>query len=334
MASEVLLLREADVRAAIDLAGCIDVVERAFAAYSAGRAETPGVLHLDIPERGGEIHVKAGHLRDAPLYAVKFASGFAGPPAGAPVVDGLVASFDATDGSPVAILFDNGYLTDLRTAAAGAVAARWLARRDARSVAILGTGVQARWQLRALAAVRPGIDRVRVWGRDRAHADACVDDLRRLDGAPGDARIDVAASPEAAVREADVIVTCTASRRPIVAPDWLAPGSHVTALGSDGLGKQELDPAVLGRADVVAVDSRSQCATLGELQHALASGAIADAASVPELGEIIDGAAAGRTRAGERTVCDLTGVGVQDVAAAAVVVRRALDAGVGDHWRR
>jgi ornithine cyclodeaminase/alanine dehydrogenase-like protein (mu-crystallin family) len=294
------------------------------------------VIHLDVPERGGEVHVKAGHLHGGAVYAAKFASTFASPsePPGPPAADGLVVAFDAADGSPVAVLFDNGFVTDLRTAAAGAVAARWLAREDARSVAIIGTGAQARWQLRALAAVRRGIERVRVWGRDRARAEACVVDLRRLDDAPRDARIEAAESPEAAVREADVVVTCTASRRPLVDADWLAPGSHVTALGSDAPGKQELDPAVLARADVVAVDSRSQCAALGELQHAIASGAVADAGSVVELGEIVGGAAAGRQRADDRTVCDLTGVGVQDVAAAAVVVRRAIADGIGDRWQR
>jgi ornithine cyclodeaminase/alanine dehydrogenase-like protein (mu-crystallin family) len=334
MTDEILLLRESDVRAAIDLGACIDAVERALAAYSTGASEMPGVIHLDVPEHRGEVHIKAGHLHGGRYYAAKFASGFAEPPSGAAAIDGLVAVFDATDGSPAAILFDNGYLTDLRTAAAGAVAARWLAPQRVRCAAVIGTGAQARWQLRALAAVRPDVERVRIWGRDPGRASKCAADIRRLDGVPGDVPIDVADSPRAAVEDADVVITCTASREPLVAADWLAAGAHVTALGSDGPGKQELDPDVLGRADIVAVDSRPQCAMLGELQHALASGAVANAASVVELGEIIAGSASGRMRADERTVCDLTGVGVQDVAAATVVVQRADAEDLGERRRR
>jgi len=169
MSGRVRILREADVRAALDMGACIDAVEEAFAAYSSGAAELPGVIHLDVPESRGEIHVKAGYLHGAPFYAVKVASGFSAHDP--PVIDGMVALFDASNGAPVAFLLDNGFVTDLRTGAAGGVAARHLAPRDVRTVGVLGTGAQARYQLDALAVVRPGFLRVRVWGRSAAHAE-------------------------------------------------------------------------------------------------------------------------------------------------------------------
>ncbi|HEY6567868.1 MAG TPA: ornithine cyclodeaminase family protein [Actinomycetota bacterium] len=318
MNRSVRILREGDVRAALDMASCIDACERAFASYSTGAAELPSVIHLDVPESQGEIHVKAGHLHGEPYYAVKVASGFyaAEPPA----IDGLVMVFDAKDGAPAAFLLDGGYITDLRTGAAGGVAARHLAPERVDVVAVIGTGGQARQQIDALALVRPGFTQVRVWGRDEEHTRSCAGDLQGRLGescvvSPRDTVAD-------AVEDADVVITCTASREPLVSAAMLSPGAHVTALGSDGIGKHELDPEILRRADVLVVDSRSQCLTLGELQHAPAQ---ADRAV--ELGSICAGVHEGRTSAQQLTVCDLTGLGVQDVAAANVVMARAGDRG-------
>jgi ornithine cyclodeaminase/alanine dehydrogenase-like protein (mu-crystallin family) len=303
MSQTVRVLREDDVRAAIDMATCIAAVEAAFVAYVSGHAELPGVIHLDVPEAEGEIHVKAGHLHGSPAYAVKVASGFyrVDPPA----IDGLVIVFDARNGAPVAFLLDNGYLTDLRTGAAGGIAARHLAPERVDAVAVIGTGVQARQQVAALRVVRPNIGQVRIWGRNRDRAARAAEDI----GAA------VADTVEDAVRDADVVITCTAAREPLVRSEWLRAGAHVTAVGSDGAGKQELDPAILRAADVLVVDSKEQCLRLGELQHA------ADQAGrAVELGAICAGAAPGRTSSDQLTVCDLTGVGVQDVAAASAVL--------------
>jgi ornithine cyclodeaminase len=314
----VRILREADVREALDMAACIDVCERAFVAYSTGDAETPGVIHLDVPESGGEVHVKAGFLHGEPFYAVKTASGFTGvdPPA----IDGLVLVFDARTGAPAAFLLDNGYLTDLRTGAAGGVAARHLAPERVERVAVIGTGLQARYQVEALGVERPGFTEVRVWGRTAGHADACVADLGQRLGP--EVTVERAAEVDAAVDGAQVVITCTAAREPLVQASWLGPGAHVTAVGSDGSGKQELDPDVMRRADVVAVDSLAQAATLGELQHAPDQ----RERSV-ELGTICAGTSSGRTNDAQRTVCDLTGLGVQDVAAANAVLEHAGDRG-------
>ena len=293
----------------------IDAVERAFVAYSIGEAELPGVIHLDVPEARGEIHVKAGHLHGARHYAVKVASGFYG--SHPPTIDGLVLAFDAADGTPAALLLDDGFITDARTGAAGGVASRHLASERVERVAVIGTGLQARYQVDALAAVR-AFSSVHVWGRDRDHAVRCVEDLLERPGLPERATYAVADSVEAAVREADVVITCTASRAPLVHAEWLGPRTHVTAVGSDGAGKQELEPQILRLADVVACDSRAQCARLGELQHASE-----EVDRAVELGEIAAGTAKGRAASDGVTVADLTGVGVQDVAAAALVLERA-----------
>jgi ornithine cyclodeaminase len=298
------------VRAAIDMAACMDAVEGAFIAYSAGEAELPGVIHLDVPEARGEVHIKAGHLHGAPSYAMKASSGFylEDPPA----IDGLVVVFDATSGAPKAILLDGGYLTDLRTGAAGGVAARWLAPERVDVVAVIGTGIQARQQMAALRVVRPGVTDVRVWGRNAEHAARAAADIE------GSA----APTVRDAVESADVVITCTASREPLVESAWLKPGVHVSAVGSDGVGKQELDPEILRRADLVVADSIDQCRRLGELQHApdVVERAV-------ELGRICSREAPGRTSADQLTVADLTGVGVQDVAAANAVLAASEDRG-------
>ncbi len=321
MARRFRILGREDVARALDVRSVVDALERAFAAYSTGRAELPAVIHLEIPESGGEIHVKAGHLHGARRYAVKVASGFFGvdPPA----VDGLVLVFDARDGSLAALLADGGLLTDVRTGAAGGVAARHLAPERVDTVAVIGTGAQARHQLDGLAVARPGFSLVRIWGRSPERAARCAEELRGRPGLPPGCRYEVAPGVREAVEGAEVVITCTASRAPLVRGGWVAPGALVTAVGADGPGKQELDPAILRDADLLVVDSREQCRRLGELQHApeLAERAV-------ELGEICAGLRPGRTSPEQTVVCDLTGVGVQDVAAADLVLERAGAAGL------
>ena len=327
---EVRILRESDIRALIDPAACIAAVEEAFTAYATGKAELPEVINLEIPEQRAEIHIKAGHLRGASHYAVKIASGFPGNvDRGLPANDGMVLAYDARSGAPAAFLLDNGFLTDLRTGAAGAVAARHLARRDVSTVAVVGTGGQARQQIEALARVR-GFHEVRVWGRRPERARACVQDLERLGGLPSGCRFGTAATVREAVDGADIVITVTASREPLVKASWLAPGTLVTAVGSDGPDKQELDVGVLARADRIVADSLPQCLRLGEIHHAVARGAIREDAVYAELGEITAGLKPGRASEEEIIVCDLTGVGVQDVAAANLVLERARASNAGE----
>ncbi len=306
MPTPLIVLQEREIRSLLDPASCIAAVEHAFTSYATGGAELPNVIHLDVPEHRGEIHIKAGYLHGGDWYACKFASGFAGRN------DGVVLTFDARTGAPAGILFDGGYLTDLRTAAAGAIAVRYLAVPTVRTVAIIGTGIQSRLQPALIKLVRP-FDTVRVSGRRREAAEATAKEIGGV----------VAETVEAAVDGADVIVTVTASRSPLLRKEWIAPGALVIAVGSDGPHKQELDVGVLAQADRVIADSLPQCARLGEIHHAIDAGVIT-AERVTELGQITAGRAPGRRTPTERIVCDLTGVGVQDVAAASLVMRRAL----------
>jgi ornithine cyclodeaminase len=331
MPTPVLLLREAEIRALVDPASCISAIERAFTSYAAGRAELPGVIHLDVSEARGEIHVKAGYLHGGNCWAVKIASGFPGNTTlGLPANDGMVVVFDAATGVPAAVLFDNGYLTDLRTAAAGAVAARHLARAKLGGVAVIGTGTQARLQVRMLAEVRV-FESLRIWGRRRDAAEAVIRDLASV--LPHGVRASVADTPEAAVTGAEVVYTVTASRKPLLRAEWLGPGTLIVAVGSDGADKQELDVGVLASADRIVADSLAQCRRIGEIHHALDAGVIGES-EVTELGRITGGLAPGRASPDERIVCDLTGVGVQDVAAAALVLERAQARGAGERWTR
>lgn len=330
MGREVLILREAEIRSALEMRACIDAMARAFAAYSSGGAELPGVIQLDVPEREGEIHIKAGYLHGARHYAAKFASGFPrNAELGLPTSDGMLVVFDAETGAPAAFLLDNGFITDLRTGAAGGAAARYLAPEHVERIGVVGTGAQARHQMDALAMVCPRFTEARVWGRNPDHARACVEDLCEREGLPEGCRFETAETVEEAVDGAQVVITCTAGREPLVRAEWLAPGAHVTALGSDGSGKQELEPEVLASADLLVADSREQCEQIGELQHAIGTGLVSRE-DVVELGEIAAGKRPGRTSASELTVCDLTGVGVQDVAAAELVMRRAAAEGLGE----
>ncbi len=251
--------------------------------------------------------------------AVKVASGFYdNPKRGLPTGAGLMMLFDAATGFPAALLLDNGYLTDVRTGAAGAVAAEALAPADITTVGVIGSGIQARQQVICLRQVRR-FSRVVAWSIDPPGLADYVSEMRATLGV----EVIAASGPEAVVRAADLLVTTTPSRVPIVRAEWLHAGQHVTAVGSDGPGKQELEAAVLGACDLVVVDRLSQCRRLGELQHALAAGVMTEDRVHAELGQVVAGVKPGRTRADQLTVVDLTGVGFQDTAIACRAFERA-----------
>jgi ornithine cyclodeaminase len=328
LSREVLVLREREIRELLDPSACIQAMEQAFSAYSSGQAELPSVIHLDVPENRGEIHIKAGHLHGGPYYAVKMVSGFPGnPELGLFANDGMVVVFDAKTGSPAAFLLDNGFITDLRTGAAGAAAAKHLAPEKIHTVAVIGTGGQARYQLEMLTYVRE-FQEVRIWGRDSAKAWARAEDVSRRPRISA-CHFAVTGTAQEAVATADIVITVTASREPLLRAAWLKPGATVIAVGSDAPDKQELEVAVLARADKIVADSISQCLRLGEIHHAVERSAISKE-KVSELGEIITGRKPGRTSANEFIVCDMTGVGVQDVAAASLVMERAKAAHRGE----
>jgi ornithine cyclodeaminase len=321
-----LLLTERELRETVPLdASALVAVEESFTLLARGPVEMPMPMGIEIPEHEGEVHVKGAYVRGLPGFAVKIASGFnANNRRGLPTSSGMLALLSSETGFPLALLLDNAYLTDLRTALAGAVAARHLARAQVDTAGIVGTGVQARLQLEALRLVRPFGNAV-VWGRNPEAAQRYAQEMSAALGLP------VSPLPSVAevMRRADVVVTTTPSRAPLIHTRDVHEGLHITAMGSDGPGKQELDPAILRRADRVVCDRKTQCFRLGELQHGLAAGTIREESAIDELGEITSGQKPGRRTDGEVTVCDLTGVGVQDTAIALFAYGRAREKGVG-----
>jgi ornithine cyclodeaminase len=290
----------------------LPLIEAAFVGYSAGRAIVPPVGELLLDK--GEVHIKYGAIVGDDYYVIKVASGFyQNPSLGLPSSDGLVLVFRQNTGVLEAVLLDEGYLTDMRTAAAGAVAARALAPPRVERIGVLGTGVQARLQLQQLAHLFETRE-VSAWGRDRERLEAFRVDmaLAGFDVVPADTPSQVAARSQ-------LIVTTTPSTEPLLSATDIRPGTHITAIGSDTTEKQELAPDVLALADVVVADSLQQCRTRGEIARAVASEAIASGKAV-ELGAVLAGAAAGRTAADQITVFDSTGVAVQDIAIATAVV--------------
>lgn len=312
---QVRIVEEPALRAAIDASVAVRAIREAFRADGQGRTHVPAVINLEVPEPRGEFHIKTAFIEGVSRVAVKVASGFYDNPAkGLPSGSGLMAVFSATTGLPDALLLDNGFLTDIRTGAAGAVAAEVLAPARVDCVGVLGSGVQARHQVRCLRVVR-AFTKVVVWSPDGDHARAYADEMR----ADGFEAV-VAPDPETVCRSADVLVTATPSRAPMVRAEWLRAGQHVTALGSDSPGKQELDPACLERADLVVVDRFAQCAAFGELRHAIDAGLLTRHDVHGELGQVVAGVKPGRTDDAQLTIADLTGVGFQDTAIASAAL--------------
>jgi ornithine cyclodeaminase len=322
---DITILTEADLRALVPLdRDAIAAVRDAFVALATKAVVMPPILRLDIAEANGEVDVKTAYVPGLESFAIKVSPGFFDNPGlGLPSLNGLMVVLSAKTGLVEALLLDNGYLTDVRTAAAGAVAADALAREDAARVLVLGAGVQARLQLRALSFVRP-LAAATFWARDAEKAKAVAREMAEALGIP----VAATTEPATAVAEADIIVTTTPATEPILPAEWLRPGQHVTAMGSDAEHKNEVDPAIIPRVRYVA-DRLSQTRLLGELRAALEAGAVAEHARFPELGSVLAGMTAGRSVPDEITLADLTGTGVQDTAIATLAVVRARAAGAG-----
>ncbi|UPK00034.1 ectoine utilization protein EutC [Bradyrhizobium sp. 172] len=303
----------------------VQCVEHAFRSLATEEVAMPPILRLDIAEHRGEVDVKTAYLPGLDGFAVKISPGFFGnPKLGLPSTNGLMVLLSSKTGLVQALLLDNGYLTNVRTAAAGAVAANYLARKDATVAAILGAGIQAKQQLRALTLVRP-IRRARIWARNTSKAAGVAHELSSQLGFP----VTAESEPIKAVAGAHVIVTTTPADQPILSAAWLQPGQHVTAMGSDAEHKNEIDPKAIAKADLYVADSLRQTRCFGELHHAIAAGAIGSDVSFPELGEIIAGTKTGRLSERQITIADLTGTGIQDTAIASLAFAQAESAGIG-----
>lgn len=324
--ADIKILTETDLRNVVRLdLEAIDCIEQAFAALAGGDVVMPPILSMAIKPFNGEVDVKTAFVPGIDSFAIKVSPGFFdNPKVGLPSTSGLMVLFAARTGMLEALLLDNGYLTDVRTAAAGAVAARHLSRLSATRACILGAGIQSKLQLKALTLVRP-IKTATIWARDFEKARVAAAEMASELG------IEVTAAGDAAlaVSQADIIVTTTPSSKPILHAAWLRPGQHITAMGSDQDHKNELDPACFAKADHYVPDRLSQTRILGELRTAIAAGMVKPDAEFAELGGIVAGSARGRSSDQAITIADLTGTGVQDTAIATFASKRALMAHAG-----
>lgn len=300
-----------EIKAVLPSLDLIPAIEAGFVANSTGNAVVPPVGELLLDS--GEVHIKYGYIQKDAYYVIKVASGFYNNPRlGLPSGNGLMLLFSQMTGELVSVLLDEGYLTDTRTAIAGAIVAKHLAPQNVERIGIVGTGIQARLQLTHLKQVTDCRE-VLVWGRDERRLRQYRTEMEVQDFGVGITR-----------DTADILLTCnlvvttTPANSPLLFANDLKKGTHITAVGSDTSQKQELDSAILSKAEVVVADSISQCLVRGEIHKAFESGMIKKDELI-ELGEIIAGHKAGRTSADQITVADLTGVAVQDIKIAAAI---------------
>jgi len=308
------------------------LIEDGFVAYSQDKVVVPPVGELTFNEPPGDTHIKYGRIKGADHFVIKIASGFyRNPELGLPSNSGLMLVLSSRTGILDTILMDEGYLTDLRTALAGQIAAKYLAPSHIKAIGVLGSGIQARMQVEYLKSVTECEDLV-VWGRTPKNTKLYQQEMEAIGF-----RVKIVDEPAGVAEEANLIVTTTPSQAPLLLGGDIRPGTHITAMGSDTPTKQELDEVILEMADVVVADSISQCRERGEISKALAAGCLR-LEDIVELGQIIPTSrdkAKGplvnaRANEDQITVADLTGVAVQDIQIATAVCRAAgIDGGGG-----
>lgn len=318
-----LLLKRREVAALLGIDECIAAVERVFKLQGEGKAPPPGVLGVHV--RDGGFHIKAGWLELArPYFAAKVNANFPNNVKrhALPLIQGLIMLCDAENGYPLALM-DSTEITVQRTGAATAVAAKYLARPDSKTATICGCGNQGCISLRALARLFP-LERIFAYDRDGAQAERFAQEL----ATELEIEIEVATDAGSAVKQSDICVTCTPSRQFFLRREDVAPGTFIAAVGADNEDKQELDPSLM-RGHKIVVDILEQCATVGELHHALDAGTVTRADVHAELCEVVAGRKPGRASAEEVIIFDSTGMALQDVVSAAVVYEKAVSTGSG-----
>ena len=313
------ILELEEIKSCVDVPAMIKAIGDGFALYSEGKVVVPPVGFLNFQDPPGDVHIKYGYVKGDDVYVLKIASGFPeNAKLGLPFADGLMLVFNQQSGHLQVILHDQCWLTDMRTAAAGAVAARHLAPGNVRAIGIVGTGVQARMQLELLKDV-VDCKRCLVWGRNSQKVSKTIGDLTATDAIRNwGLHIEPASDMATLASECNLIVTTTSAREALVSADMVTAGTHITAMGSDDHGKQELDAGILAKADIVVADSVLQCVDHGECFHAVKAGVL-DESAIVELGNVVNGTAPGRTDDGQITIADLTGVAIQDIQIAKMV---------------
>ena len=288
-------------------------IAKGFVAYSNGEVVVPPVGELTFTDPPGDTHIKYGYIKGDETYVIKIASGFYNnPKLGLSSSSGLMLVFSQKTGELQTVLLDEGYLTNVRTAVAGQICAKYLAPENVTSIGVLGTGIQAGMQVEYLAPVTQ-CKQVFVWGRTPSNAENYKEEMT----AKG-YHVTVADSPAQVAQKCNLIVTTTPSTSPLLSIDDILPGTHITAMGSDTPGKQELASSILEKADIIIADSISQCRERGEIAKALVEGML-DEQRILELGTIIDSPALVKRTKESISVADLTGVAVQDVQIATAV---------------
>jgi ornithine cyclodeaminase len=308
-----LILNSAEIKECVQFnAELIPIIEDAFKSLSLGKTVMPPILRVDIEKYHGESDVKAAYIEGLDSFAVKVASGFFNnPKLGLPSSNGLMILLDSQTGVIKSVLLDKGYLTDVRTAIAGAIASKYLSNPESSTVAVIGAGIQARMQLEALTLVRD-IKNVNVWSRDIEKTHVYIENMSKnlkLNFQAFDNTNDL-------VKNADILITTTTSKNPLIKYSSLPRGIHITAMGSDAEEKNELDPEIIANCDVYIPDNQAQTSILGELNHAIKNNLIKSDMIFNDLGKIIINPELGRKNNDDITVADLTGTGVQDTAIA------------------
>jgi len=301
------------IKSQIDVPKMIQAIEDGFVLYSEDKVVVPPVGFLNFKEPPGDVHIKYGYVKGDDVYVLKVASGFYdNEKLGVPFADGVILVFSQQTGHLKLVLHDECWLTDMRTAAAGAVAARHLAPGNVSCIGIIGTGGQARMQLELLKGI-VDCQQCVVWGRDSGKVEKMIGELR-ANATIQDWGLEIEAADSVAelATKCNLIVTTTSAREALVLADHVKEGTHITAMGSDDHGKQELEAALLAKADLVVADSISQCVDHGECFHAVKDGSISEE-SILELGNVIKDPAQGRSNDSQITVADLTGIAIQDI---------------------
>ena len=321
-----LVLNSSEIKKCVQLNGqLIPIIEDAFKSLALGKTTMPPILRLDIEKYHGESDVKAAYIDGLDSYAIKVASGFFNNPnLGLPSSNGLMILLDSKTGMLKSVLLDKGYLTDVRTAIAGAIAAKHLSNPESSNVGIIGAGIQAKMQLEALLLVR-NIKTAYIWSRDSKKTNKFVQNIKDKINI----KIIACESPEQTVNLSEILITCTPSKSPIIKSEWLKKGLHITAMGSDAEMKNELDPKIIKYCDYYIPDSQSQTSILGELNHAIKAGLVSAEKKYNELGSVIINSNLGRRNINDVTVADLTGTGVQDTAIARHTYKISADKGFG-----
>ena len=321
--NELIVLNDEEVAELVSFDENLRLIEKAFGDYNRGESYVLPVIREKIDKHNGFFGIKSGYLANQEVLGFK-AGGFwaDNKDKGLPNHQSAIMLFDPATGQPTAVIAAN-FVTQIRTAAIGAIGCKQLARPDSKVLTLIGAGHQGRNQLEASLKVLPAIKEVWVYDVYRSSAEKVVGDLQSANYT-----IRIAETAEQACRVADVIVTATSSFKAIVMDAWIKPGTHINAIGTDTRGKQELDPQIFGRASVF-VDNLAQCCYLGECQHAVDAGIISREMIRAELGELINQSKPGRTAPDEITIFDTTGVAIQDLATAGYALQEAKKRGVG-----